>query len=352
MRLEVGGHWAGHLVALASCFWCMTGSAQTTDAGSAAELAERQVASVFATSVVLTDTEAVTFGFLSFDPGSFIPGGEDLFGSDESIAQRDSVTTFALPWKWKLAPKESRLTPYINARLSFLQTTQDVIRGARNPEEPEATPPEQSANEDMVESKDRVYGGYLGGGVLYQLTEKWQLDAGAGLHLLRYQNDYKADAFLSVSDEDVESLLFNTAASALMGQIKTRLTYRSKTRGLPWKYQSTYNYYAGKTISTDQGLSDVEPNTWSWVNGVTTYWDLPKVLGASNQLRVLGRRVDIGGDVTRTLETDYYYQVGVGWLFDLEGDPGWLKNLGISARVNYGSALAGGSLVLLYNEDW
>ncbi len=76
------------------------------------------------------------------------------------------------------------------------------------------------------------------------------------------------------------------------------------------------------------------------------------MLNTSNKLRVLARRVDVGGDVTRTLETDYYYQAGIGWLFDLDEDPSWLDNLGVSVMVNYGSALSGGSLVLLYNEDW
>lgn len=353
MSLKVGGRRSRWLLALAPCFWCATGNAQTADEGSAAELAERQVASTFATSVVLTDTELVTFGFLSFDPGAFIPGGEGQFGSEESIGRRDSVTTFAFPWKWELAPEESRLIPYVNARLSFLQTREDIIRGARNPEEPEVTSPEQNANGETVESKDRVYGAYLGGGLSYELTEKWQLGADAGLHLLRYQNDYKADASLSpISDEDVEGALFNSAATALMGEVQTRLTYSSETRGVPWKYQSTLSYYAGETISTSQALPDVEPETWSWANGLTAYWDLPEVLDTSNKLRLLARRVDIGGDVTRTLETDHYYQMGVGWLFDLEGDPSWLDNLGVSVMVNYGSALSGGSLVLLYNEDW
>lgn len=346
--------WARWLMALPPCLWCATGSAQTADEGRAAALAERQAASAFATSVVLTDTEVLTFGLLSFNPGSFIPGSEeDQFGSEESIGRRDSVTTFALPWKWELGPDDSKLTPYVQARFSFLQTKQDFIRGARDPQEPGTSPPERDANGATDESKDRVYGTYLGGGLSYELTEKWQLDAGTGLHLLRYQNDYEADDSLSpVSGDDVEGALFGTAANALMGQVQTRLTYRSETRGAPWKYQSTYSYYAGDTISTEQALPSVQPETWSWANGVTVYWDLPEVRATPNKLRLLARRVDVGGDVTRTLETNHYYQMGVGWLFDVDGSPSWLENLGISVMVNYGSALSGGSLVLLYNENW
>lgn len=350
MSLEAGGHWARWLMVLAPSFWCATGSAQTADAENAAKIAERQAESAFATSVVLTDTEVLTLGLLSFDPGSFIPADEDQFGTEESVGRRDSVTTFALPWKWQLAPKESRLTPYVQARLSFLRTKQDFIRGARDPEETETAPSEEGAS---GESKDRVYGGYLGGGISYELTQKWQLEAGAGLHLMRYQNDYKTDASSSpATSGDVEGLVVDTAATALMGEVQSRLTYSSETRGVPWKYQSTYSYYAGDTTSTDQGLRNVEPTTWSWANGVTLYRDLADVFDTSNKLRVLARRVDVGGDVTRTLETDYYYQMGVGWLFDVDGDPAWLDNLGVSVMVNYGSALSGGSVVLLYNEDW
>lgn len=353
MSLYVDGHRCRWPLTLASCFWCAALSAQTGDEEPSAALAERQAASALATSVVLTDTEVLTLGLLSFDPGSFIPESEDQFGSEESIGRRDSITTFSLPWKWKLAPDESQLIPYINARLSFFETKQDFIRGAENPEEPEGTPTDESANEVNDATKERVYGGYLGGGLSYALTEKWKMDAGAGLHVLRYQNDYKGGASLSpVTGEDVEGALFDTAATALMGQVQTRLTYSRETRGVPWKYQSTYSYYAGETVSTGQELPEVKPKTWSWANGVTVYWDLPDVLNTSNRLRLLARRVDVGGDVTRTLETDYYYQAGIGWLFDLEGDPSWLDNLGASLMVNSGSALSGGSLVLLYNEEW
>lgn len=353
MTPTMGNCWARWLIALPASLCCGAGSAQTADEErSAAALAERQAASAFATSVVLTDTEVLTFGLLSFNPGSFIPGSEeDQFGSEESIGRRDSVTTFALPWRWDLGPNDSRLTPYVQARLTFLQSKQDFIRGARDPQEP--APPEQDTSGAADESEDRVYGAYLGGGVSYELTEKWQLDAGTGLHLLRYQNDYEAnDALSPVSGDDVEGALFGTAANALMGQVQARLTYRSETRGVPWRYQSTYSYYAGDTISTEQGLPDVQPETWSLANGVTFYWDLPEVRATPNKLRLLARRVDVGGDVTRTLETNHYYQMGVGWLFEVDGSPSWLDNLGISAMVNYGSALSGGSLVLLYNEDW
>ncbi|WP_347332775.1 Solitary outer membrane autotransporter beta-barrel domain [Marinimicrobium locisalis] len=350
MSLKVGGHRPRWLMALASCFWCATGSAQTADGESAAKLAERQAESAFATSVVLTDTEVLTLGLLSFDPGSFIPVDEDQFGTEESISRRDSVTTFALPWQWKLAPEESRLVPYIEARLSFLRTKQNIIRGAPEPEEQDATPSEQDTSD---ENRDRVYGGYLGGGLSHTLTEKWQLDAGAGLHLLRYQNSYQAStSLLPAGREDIAGLVSDTAATALMGEVRARFTYNGKFRGVPWKYQSTYSYYAGDTLSTAQGLDNVEPTTWSWANGITAYWDLPDVLNTSNKLRVLARRIDVGGDVTRTLGADRYYQIGVGWLFDMEGDPEWLDNLGVSVMMNYGSALSGGSLLLLYNEDW
>ncbi|MDQ2075141.1 Solitary outer membrane autotransporter beta-barrel domain [Marinimicrobium sp. ABcell2] len=335
------GHWARGLIALVFSLWYAAGSAQTADEANAA-FAERQAESAFATSVVLTDAEVLTVGILSFDPDSFIPMGNDQFGTEESVGRRDSVTTFTFPWKWTLGPDENRLTPYINGRLSYLETTQDIFRGS--PDEPE--------NGAREESKGRVYGGRVGVGVLYELTQQWELDAGAGLHLLRYQNDYTADLTLSPdAGEGVEDLLFDTAATALMADVQTRATYSSEVRGVPWEYQSTLSYYAGDTVSSDQGLDDVSPETWSWAKGVTAYWELPEVLGTSNKLRLLARRVDVGGDVTLTLETDHYYQMGVSWLFDIDG-PSWLDNLGAGIMVNYGSALSGGSFMILYNEDW
>lgn len=305
--------------------------------------AEDQVESAFATALVLTDSEVVTFGILSFDP-DLIQLEDDRFGSEASVARRGSVKTYTFPAEWQLSYSGERLTPHIKMRLSYLDAEQDVVVGSDGSSE--------NSSQNSSQNKDRVFGGYLESGFSFQITNKWEFVAGAGLHLMHYENNVSStDPFSDVAESTVEGIRFDTSATALIGELQPRIIYSDEFNGVPWRFQSTYSYYAGETIRTADDLSAVKPKTWSWANDVIVRWGLPDVFDTSNQLRLLVRRIDVGGDVTGSLGTDSYYEFGLGWLFETSGIS-WLDNIGLSASLHTGSALSGGSLVLLYNEEW
>lgn len=308
------------------------GQSESTDISSG------EIASVFSTALILTDTESATLGFMAFDPG-LLPQleGED-YGSEDSLDRRRSVRVFTLPWRWDLheegeATEDRPWRGHIKARLVYLDVRQDILLG------------EQESYRNSY--RDRIYGGYLENGWTYHFNEQWRLRGAAGLHLLRYQNRSGPNAGGS-SDLDLEGLLFGSHASALVGQLQPQLIYVREESRVPWAFHSAYSYYLGRALHG--GSPRIRPETWSWSNGFTLHWDLPEVWDRPNQLRLSARRIEVGGDVTDSLGTHNYYQFGLGWLFDTGNGWSWLDNVGISIALNVGSALSGGSLVLMYNE--
>ncbi|MFW5824601.1 MAG: Solitary outer membrane autotransporter beta-barrel domain [Marinobacter sp.] len=308
--------------------------------------AERQIESVIETSLILTDSDAISLGMLQFDPGNYVGLESEDFGSAESVNRRRKIRTFVLPWHWQTGDVEQGASTYGRARLSYFEAEQDVLYRAESP-------PEDSGDDAADTSQSRVTGGYLGGGVNYKWTERWQGSLGIGAHLLHYTNDHDYNSALSqAAAGDTDGLLFNSSVNALVGEARARVTYQNSVRGLPWKFHSTYTYYAGDSINSNSAADVVSPETWSWVNGVELTSDMPQIRGTDNRLRFFTSRVDVGGGAERTLSTDHYYELGAGWLFELPKDTPWVDNLGISVSVNVGSALGGGNLSLLYNEKW
>lgn len=307
---------------------------QSEPAGPSGEEAE----SVFATALILTDTESATLGFMAFDPDLFPQVDGEEYGSEESLEHRRNIRVFTFPWRWDLfegdnSDRVGDWRGHIKARLAYLDVRQDVLLGEQDP--------------TRNSYRDVVYGGYLENGWTYSLTDRWKVMGAMGVHLLRYQNGFRQSDVESPG-ENLSGLLFDTHATAAVAQIQPRLTYTRKDSDLPWGFQSAFSYYLGRTLNGDSPR--IRPETWSWSNGFSLHWDLPELLNTSNQLRLSARRIEVGGAVTDSLGTKSYYQFGIGWLFDTENRWSWLDNIGISVAFNVGSALSGGSLVLMYNE--
>lgn len=306
----------------------------------------QQIESAIETALILTDKDAVTLGALQFDPGSFVGVESEDFGSSESVNRRRKVRTFVLPWRWDTDNVEHGFSPYMRARLMYFEAEQDVVY---RPE----TPPEGQQEGGSDSSKSRVYGGFLGGGTNYRFSEHWKASLGAGLHLVRYQNDHEYNSVFSrAAAAELDGVLFNSSVNTLIGSVRTNLTYQDQFGAFPWSLSTTYTYYSGEAVSSGRTADEVEPETWSWVNSVYVHADLLPISGVDNRLRYSAKRIDVGGEVQRTLATDHYYELGIGWLFNMSGDSSWVDNIGALVSVNVGSALSGGSVSILYNESW
>lgn len=322
---------SGHLslLCLAAALFCPLAVAQT-DA-----TARQQAEAMLATSLVLTDSEAITFGVMSFDPAQFVPLGGEQFGDEDSLERRRSVTTYAFPMRWQLSDDEQRLKAHLKLRVSYIQFERDVVIN-------------DVENSTQSRNKNAVYGGYLGNAWSYEINNSWKVQAEVGAHLLRYSN--RSTGTTPVVDVDTDAL-FDSDTNALVGELKARAVYRNDNETLPWEWQSTYSYYRGRNTGSGE-LEHVRPDTWTWSNGVVAHWHLSPLWNTPNQIRTIARRIELGGDVVETFDSRSYYELGVGWLFDTEDQFSWLDNVGVSVSLNIGSALSGGSLVLLYNEEY
>lgn len=290
--------------------------------------------SVLASSLILTDSETVTFGVLAFDLDSLVPLSGDEYGSQGSIKRRQSIRTYALPARWQLSADDARLQTHIKTRISYLRFEEDVIAN-------------DFENPTSIRNKNYVYGGYLAHDWSYAIDDRWKVRVGTGIHLLEYRSRQQSnDMPVQIPGTGVFA---GSDARALVGELKTRLVYANKEADLPWEFQSTYSYYRGRTISGEQMA---RPETWSWSNGIVFYWQLSPLWETPNRLRLLARRIELGGDTTDTFNTHNYYEFGVGWLFEVGDSVSWLDNVGLSVSANVGSSLSGGSLVLLYNEQY
>jgi hypothetical protein len=303
---------------------------------------EAQVQSIFATSVVLTDSDAIRFGMLRFNPSDILePLDDDQFGSAESIERRQSAQLYALPGSWTVGKSDAALAPYIKTRLSYLSVEQEAVLTG------------QDSHTQRDRGKERVYGAYVEGGFSYQLSSHWEATLGAGTHLLQYDSAYQEGGLLSKALQSASnSLAFDTRATALMGELETQLSYTGRIDGIPWRFRSTYSYLAGETVKVSDGLEDVNPETWSWTNEAAMQWPMPKLLDTESYLQFSLRRVDLGGDVARSLGTHDYYGLGVGWVFEGPESLSWLNNVGVNLFVNWGSAFSGGSVDVLFNEQF
>lgn len=303
--------------------------------------AQKELETVLASALVLTDSQAVTFGVLSFDPNRYLPGSGNRLGSQETISRRRGIKVFNLPLRWTLSDEEKSLRHIFKTRLSLLELEQTIDfgdEGGEGTEDPQTT---------------RVFAIYSGYKALFDWTPHWRLEGEVGLNLQRYDNNFAYNSTISQTlSADVDGLLFNNSATALEAVIKGGVVYSSETETLPWSWRSSYAYYQGTTVETSRTLPEAEPRVWRFSNGASVKKHLPEWGGRKNRLRFTASRIDVRGDAVRTFNTDHYYRVVLGWLIQSPRHFDWLDNMGASVAVNFGSALSGGTLQLLYNETF
>lgn len=303
----------------------------------AAELSKDTVESILSTALILTDSQAISVGLRTFDPSAFGPfDGGDPSGS--ALERRRSVTTYELPLSWQLTDSdEAKLKTTLQAELRYVRFERDVVLN-------------DVENPTHERNKDSVYAVSGGSEWSYRITEQWQTRTYLGLHLLRHKNRYEGDG--SMLPIDPQEALLNVDNTAAIAELATAVIYSNNDSALPWEFESLYSYYYGRTVGGSNNLKHVRPESWSWSNGFTAHWPQQELWDIPNQVRLSAHRVEIGGDVVDTFDTHSYYKLGVGWLFDTHEELDWLTNVGLSVSINIGSSLSGGSLLLLYNEEY
>ncbi|ACJ29506.1 Conserved hypothetical protein [Shewanella piezotolerans WP3] len=290
-----------------------------------------------ATSIVLTDANLISLGVISFDPSSVIDFGDINTGSQDSLQRRRELKTYSLPWKsdWRDFTDNWQTSTYV--KLSYVSSEQTIDYS--------------QPTKDFDSYEEKSYLTQAEQRWQRQLSEHWKVQLGVGGQLIWYENSFQYSSVLAQLKPIFDNRLVNTSYGALMLDPSIEFRYDNLLWGHRWQFISSYRYAIGHTVLTDSTMQEVSSQVGRFTNTFMLHYPLPQIAESNNELHLMFKRIDLSGDAVAPLETDNYYQVGVGWVIDTPWLTSWVDNLGIGLTVNVGSVLSGGSILLLFNED-
>jgi len=280
-------------------------------------------------STVMTDSEALTFGFASIELNFIVD-------SDKTVDFKKSIDILAIPYHWQLKEIDKGWTHSINMRASYIavERNSEPLQGYTN------------------FKSEQVFGVFVQYAQRYQLNENWYTGAGLGLHSTYYTNKYNYSADFPDDIRDIlDGHIFNTSALVLMAEPVVQFGYQKQQAWGKWAAHNSNRYLLGQGVGgSAKNINDVNPEGWRVTNGVEFKFNVPQLWGVSDHVAFDFKRIDIGGDMSGLSERGYYYETSIGWVIDTKNRVPFLDNVGIGFNVNYGSSIGGGSLIFYYNE--
>ncbi|GEA59414.1 Solitary outer membrane autotransporter beta-barrel domain [Vibrio comitans] len=295
----------------------------------------------FATAVLLSDSDAITFGFQDFDPNRFITDNDNI-GSEEALELRKTISIYTIPYTYELpdlsVSNNNILKQNITFIGSYLSTKRDVAIGD-DPLEPQDS------------SKDETFTFATKYWVSYPLNENWSINTGLGANLMYFRNDYTyRNSFTLFLREALDGNAVNTDAWALTIKPSVELHYAQHKEWGHWEAFTEMKYFNGVGWGEANDGNVGNPEGWYWINGVKGFYDITHWGGYGQTLYSSLRRIDLGADLQQPLGTTNYYEWSLGWLVSPPFWKDYFDNVGIGINLNYGSTLKGGTIVLLFNE--
>ena len=308
-------------------------------ADSALDRAAQDVLSAnYALGALLTNEDAIRFGFWNLDPNDVLDIDNSDFGDAESAQLRQSITSASLPFTWTYPFRETHDDIILSTHLAYIAQSQDVQLVV--------------SDEPRTDKLDeRLFFAGVGAAFRHYVGPETAVVAGSSLNWVRYRGDasYRTEASIAARPQ-LDGLLTNITVDALLAEPWLEITHTVPILGARWQLFTDYHYISGTTINTDRSAHDAHPEAWYWFNWIkvrnplTSRW-LP---GQNLWFRVA--RVDVGGDINGQLGNDHYYEAGLAWLLQTGSHMPLLENIGVGINFNYGSVLRGGSLILMLNE--
>lgn len=291
---------------------------------------------VFAISTVMSDSNALTFGIANFDLSYIVDSDNPNWGDQETLDLKKSIDILVVPYTWLLDDLQNGGSQSVTLRAFYLEVQREnqYFQGVSNFE------------------KERVVGGYAQYQQQYALTDNWYGQAGFGLHLMHYENQFNyGEGFPVELQQRLDGNVFNTTAVALIAEPHLNIGYQKQQGWGRWTLHNSNHYIYGQGIGGKaNNVSDINPQGWRIINGLELRVDVPNMWGVSDFIAVDFKRIDIGGDMHRISNNGHYYETSIGWVIDTNNKIPLLDNVGIGLNINYGSSISGGTLVLYYNE--
>ncbi|MEZ8943652.1 Solitary outer membrane autotransporter beta-barrel domain [Vibrio sp. 10N.247.311.12] len=306
------------------------------------ELIQNRLEKIFSVSIALTDSDAISIGFVDFDPNSFINLNDSGFGSDKTIDTRSQVSVGSIPYSSVINTDDPDLDLIWSVRGSYALSEQDI-----------EISPEVTSDRRVNPNKDSVLGLYGFFGVQNHLTQRWSIAYGLGTHLLYYRNKYKYNnSYSQAFQSQLDGYALNTSAWALVGEPSVKLKYLKQQEWGSWNVSSRVRYFYGAGWGEANDGDIGNPEGMRFINELEFRQNVALDAWSLNnpQVHYNFRRIDIVGDLTDPLDTHYYYEFGAGLVFDVPYDSYFFDNFGVGINFNYGSSLSGGSLLFLLNN--
>ncbi|OBT07976.1 hypothetical protein A9264_05780 [Vibrio sp. UCD-FRSSP16_10] len=322
------------------CILCLVALLVTATAH-ADEILKKILEQNFASAVLLSDSEAISFGFQNFNPNNFFTDNDEI-GSKESLELRKQITIYTIPYTLDLPDVPltdgTNLTQKFTFVGSYLKTERDLSFSS-DPNELEDTSKEEHFTFATQYSSK------------YPLTKHWGLNTGIGSNLMYYRNKYIYRNSISSDLRDrLDGYAFNTDAWALTLKPSIELNYIKPQNWGHWEGFSEMKYFYGYGWG-EANYGDVgNPEGWYWINGLKGFYDIGQLGGYAQSVFTSIRRIDVGGDLKDPMGTTNYYEWSAGWLMSVPFLKDYVDNIGLGLNLNYGSSLKGGTLVFLINE--
>lgn len=294
----------------------------------------RSIEEAFAIATLMSDSDALTFGFSNFDLSAVT--GDAGFGSEESINLKNSLDVFVLPYTWQLASQSPVLETSIMVRAFFIKTQRENQLFS-------------NVTDKLQEKTYGIYGSYQ---QLSHVSENWSVQSGLGLHLSYYQNSYDyGEGFPEQVKPILDKNVFNVSSLALILEPEVGVSYLKHQHWGKWRAHNNSHYIYGHGIAGSvNNVNRINPEGWRVINGVEFTVDVPELWGVNDFLSIDFKRIDVFGDMRGMSEKNYYYETSFGWVIDTNNQIPLLDNIGVGLSINYGSSISGGTLVLYYNE--
>jgi hypothetical protein len=295
-------------------------------------IALRSIEESFAVATLMSDSEALTFGFTNFDLNVNDPG----FGDETTAELKNSLTVFVIPYTWELDSEGFSWDHALTARAFYINSERDS----------ELFP---DVTDTLKQNTVGVYGSYS---QYFRISDSWYVSSAFGLHLTYYDNSYDyGDGFPEASQQELDGSAFNITSLALIGEPQVGIGFTRDEDWGSWRAHNNINYIYGQGFggSVDKPFN-INPEGWRITNGVEFTVSVPDLWGVDDFLTIDLKRIDLYGDLASLADNGYYYETSFGWVIDTNNKIPLLDNIGIGISINYGSSISGATIVLYWNE--
>lgn len=300
--------------------------------------AKKDLEQTFAAALVLTDGDSITLGYGNFNPTKLLsPHHEDLNENEDSLDLRKQLSLYSIPFDFTLDQTIWGHKATLHNQVSYLKQSRDISIFTREPTD---------------FSDEKMYSATIGLSIEEPISSKWFYRARISSHLMHYENEYDFNSYQSKQQLKplIEGTYANLQSNTLIFNPNASVIYRLPRAWGHYEYKLKFNYYYGWALSQPNLVNTINPESWQTSNGIKANFNMFKVFDSQQSFYVKAQRIDLGADSREPLNTDHFYEYGLGVLWDVSRWTDWFNNFGIGVNINNGSSLDGGTIVIYFNE--